>query len=536
MNSEAKTLPLAPEDGVSPDIRLWYGLERRKWTVLALVPTLLLTGMNSTVTDLARPFVVTELSSDRYRFQWVTGLTLLGAVGGMSIINWSRARFGLKQTYVTGLVLFTLGSLAVGCSPNFELLGLSRFLQSWGNGMVVTTVLAVLWREFPENRDGAMAIYVLGLYFGRIMAPSVSAFLINTPSWRSIFLANVPVAAFAVLVTSKLLQPDQPEQRASRERLDFPGLALLITWIGCLILGLYRFQKWGWQTAGGTWLVAGIGVLALTSFLVREFTTEPSLLNLHLFSRSRFALAVVIKALADVNFFTVLANLTRYMAVTRDYRRSTTGLVLLPAILSMGTTLYLAAHFGSRRDRKARLIAGLVGMSVMTWIISGIDLYTDKRWLAAMVALWAAAAGLVASPLICISQENMTMQEVAASSSIKNLGLVLPSAIGGGLIAIFIERRTDAQFDALRLDIEPNRPELLNVQQRLADHFLWGGLGPDEAARRSAEDVAEFVRENASVYAQQSAFHLLAILLVVGVILALLLKPLPPHAPGPQRG
>ena len=53
------------------------------------------------------PFVVTELSSDRYRFQWVTGLTLLGAVGGMSIINWSRARFGLKQTYITGLVLFT---------------------------------------------------------------------------------------------------------------------------------------------------------------------------------------------------------------------------------------------------------------------------------------------------------------------------------------------------------------------------------------------------------------------------------------------
>ncbi len=52
----ASTLaPLAPEDGVSPDLRIWNGLERRKWTVLALVPTLLMTGMNSTVTDLAAP-------------------------------------------------------------------------------------------------------------------------------------------------------------------------------------------------------------------------------------------------------------------------------------------------------------------------------------------------------------------------------------------------------------------------------------------------------------------------------------------------
>jgi MFS transporter, DHA2 family, multidrug resistance protein len=526
----------APDDAVAPDRRPWYGLQRRRWTALALLPTLLMTGMNSTVTDLARPFVVTELSSDRYRFQWVTGLTLLGAVGGMSIINWARARFGLKRSYLTGLVLFALGSLAVGLSPNFEILGLARFVQSWGNGMVVTTVLAILWREFPENRDGAMALYVLGLYFGRIVAPSVSAYLINLPSWRSIFLVHFPVAACLVAILSRLLQPDQPRAESHRERLDLPGLALLISWIGCLILGLYRFQKWGWQTAGETWLVAGLGVLSMTAFLVREFAAEDSLLNLRLFGRNRFALAVVIKAFADVNFFTVLSILTVYMAVTRDYQRSTTGLVLLPGVVSMGTTLLLTARFGTRRSRKARLILGLSGMAAMTWVLAGIDLYTDKRWIALMVAFWAASAGLVASPLICISQEDMTMQEVAASSSIKNLGLVLPSAIGGGLIGILIERRTDSQFDGLRLAIDPNRPALVDVRRGLADHFLLQGLDPDEATARASGAVAEFVRDNASVYAQQSGLQVLALMLVVAIFLAFLLKPLPPDAPGPLRG
>lgn len=524
------------DDGVTPDRHVWHGLQRRKWALLAVLPTLLMTGMNSTVTDLARPFVVTELSSDRYRFQWVTGLTLLGAVGGMSVINWARARLGLKRAYLTGLVLFTIGSLAVGTSPNFELLGLARFLQSWGNGMVVTTVLALLWREFPENRDGAMAVYVLGLYFGRIVAPSVSAYLINLPSWRSIFLVNVPVGACSVLFTSRLLQPDQPPAEAHHERLDVPGLALLIASIGCLVLGLYRFQKWGWGTASETWLVAGLGVLAFTSFLIRELAATDSLLNLRLFARRRFTLAVAIKALADVNFFTVLSTLSRYMAVTRDYQRSTTGLVLLPAVASMGATLALAAHYGTRRDRKARLILGLTGMAVMTWILSGVDLYTDKFWIAAAVALWAGSAGLVASPLICISQEDMTMQEVAASASIKNLGLVLPAAIGGGLLAIFVERRTDAHFDTLRLAIDPQRPALVDVRRSLADHFLLQGLDSAEAARRAGGAVAEFVRANASVYAQQSALQVLALLLTLAIILAFLLKPLPPHAPGPHHG
>ncbi|WP_435011257.1 MFS transporter [Tundrisphaera lichenicola] len=534
--STGMTNPPTPEDSVSPDRRIWHGLQLRKWTVLAMLPPLLMTGMNSTVTDLARPFIVTELSSDRYRYQWVTGLTLLGAVGGMSIINWARARFGLKRAFLVGLVLFTLGSLAMGLSPNFEILGVARFLQSWGNGMVVTTVLALLWREFPEDRDASMALYVLGLYFGRILAPSVSAYLINLPSWRSIFLVNVPVAAVAVLLTSKTLQPDQPPQERHRERLDLAGLALLFAWIGCLILGLYRFQKWGWETAGETWLVAGLGILAFSAFLIREFTAEDSLLNLYLFGRSRFALAVIIKALADTNFFTVLAILTRYMAVTRDYQRSTTGLVLLPAVASMGATLLLSARFGTRRDRKGRLILGLSGMAVMSWVLASIDLYTDKHWISAMVALWAASAGLVASPLICISQEDMTMQEVAASSCIKNLGLVLPSAIGGGLIAIFSERRTDAQFDALRLAIEPNRPALIDVSQSLADRFATRGLDPVEATSRASGAVAEFVRDNASVYAQQASLQLLALIVAVGILLAFLLKPLPPHASGPIRG
>ncbi len=53
---------------------------------------------------------------------------------------------------------------------------------------------------------------------------------------------------------------------------------------------------------------------------------------------------------------------------------------------------------------------------------------------------------------------------------------------------------------------------------------------------RASGAVAEFVRDNASIYAQQSALQLLAMILVVAVLLALLLKPLPPHAPGPLRG
>jgi EmrB/QacA subfamily drug resistance transporter len=491
--------------------------------------------MNSTVTDLARPFVVSELASDRYRYQWVTGATLLGAVAGMSLIGWMRARFGLKRAWITGLVVYTLGSLACAFTPNSELLVPARFVQSWGNGMAVATVQAILWREFPRHRDAAISVYVVGLYFGRILAPSFSAFFINLPSWRSIFLIEVPIECFAVVFTSYLLQPDRPG-REERHPFDFPGFALLLFWVTCLMLVLYRFQKWGWATSSGFWLVSGLGVLALTAFVVRELTTPEPLLDLRLFAIPRFAVYFTIKGIFDTNFLVIVPLLTVYMAVTRDYMRSTAGLVFLPAAGSMGLSLGLGALYGTRANRKIRLIAGLVIMAAGTWLLSDLDLFSDKRWLAVYIAFWASGAGLMAAPVICTPLEGLDPQQIASSASIKNLGRVLPSFVGGGLISVLIERRTDARFDSMRQLLLPNRPPTLDVSRGLADYLALHGFSPGDAASQADRVIAQFLRENATVYADQAAFQYLALLPVLGVALAFLLRTIPADAPGPQRG
>src|SRR5205814_9913615 len=66
------------------------------------------------------------------------------------------------------------------------------------------------------------------------------------------------------------------------------------------------------------------------------------------------------------------------------------------------------------------------------------------------------------SDLICTPLEGLDPQQVAASASIKNLFRVLPSFVGGGLISVLIERRTDARFDSMRQLLTPNRPPTLD--------------------------------------------------------------------------
>lgn len=89
-------------------------------------------------------------------------------------------------------------------------------------------------------------------------------------------------------------------------------------------------------------------------------------------------------------------------------------------------------------------------MSIATWQLTRIDLFTDKEWVSLIVAIWAGAIGLVSSPVICMSLDNLRPEEAANSSSIKNLARVLPGAICGGVIGIASERAADTYFDALR--------------------------------------------------------------------------------------
>jgi membrane fusion protein, multidrug efflux system len=356
---------------------------------------------------------------------------------------------------------------------------------------------------------------------------------------RVVWIDRATGANFAlvprIVFTSMLLQPDCPDQE-QRRPFDFPGFVLLLFWVACMMLALFRFQKWGWQTSSGFWLVSSLGLLALTAFFVRELTFPEPLLDLRLFAIPRFALCVSIKAIFDTNFLVIVPLLTIYLAVTRDYMRSTAGLVFLPAVVAMGTSLALGARYGHRGNRRIRLIFGLATMAAGSWLLSDLDLFTDKRWTAFAVAVLGFGAGMVASPAVCIPLEGLDQQQVASSASIKNLFRVGPSFVGSGLISILIERHTDARFDSMRQLVTPNRPPTVDVYRGLADYFTLHGYNPGDAAAAASREISQFLRDNATVYADQAAFQYLAILAALGAALACLLRQISPDAPGPKRG
>ncbi|OWK36685.1 MFS transporter [Fimbriiglobus ruber] len=495
----------------------------------------LLYGFHSTLPDLPGPFQIVDIGSDRFRYQWVSGASNLGSIAGMSVLPWLRSRFGLRRCYFAGLLLYSVGGLAGVWLRDDMVLAATTLVAAVGNGLVVTTVLSLLWLEFPGRRDWSIGLYVVGLYLGRILAPSVSGVLINEPSWRTVAAVPAALAGLVLVGAYESHRANQPPS-ATRDPFDFPGLFLLLSWVTCLFVGLSRFQLWGWDTADATAVVYTAGVLMFTGFVARQLTATHPLFDLSLLRNRRFALSVVIKATADVTFVTVLLAVTRYMVIDRGYPRTTTGLVLLPSVVAMLLALLFTARFGTRGNRKVRLVLGMAGLAVCTWLLTRIDLFTDKRWLAVVLAVWSGCAGCAGSPVVCITFDGLTQAQVAASASIKNVMRVLPTLIGVGVLAVFTDLRATALFDLERQTIESNRPPAADVSLWIQDRISPYSTRPADLPAQADSVLSGWVRANATVWATQSILGYFALIAAAGAGMSLFLRPLPPDAPGPLRG
>jgi MFS family permease len=414
-------------------------------------------------------------------------------------------------------------------------LAATTLVAAVGNGLLITTVLSLLWLEFPGRRDWSVGLYVAGLYLGRIIAPSVSGILINEPSWRTVVVAPAVLAGLVLIGAYESHRTNIPRQSV-HDPFDFPGLALLLTWVTCLFIGLSRFQLWGWDTSDTSTVVFVIGVLTFAGFWVRQLSATHPLFDLSLLRNRRFALSVVIKAAADATFAVVLLAIVRYMAIDRGYPRTTTGLVLLPSVPAMLLALAFTAKYGTRGNRKLRLVLGMTGLAVCTWSMTRIDLFTDKWWLAALVAVWSGCAGLAGSPVVCITFDGLTPAQVAASASIKNVMRVLPTMIGAGVLAIFTNYRQTAVFDLERQTFEANRPPMADVSASIQDRLAPFSTRPTDLPAQANHVIGDWVKANAGVWATQAILGYFALLALAGAGVSLFLQPLPPDAPGPLRG
>ena len=173
--------------------------------------------------------------------------------------------------FLTGLLVFTLGSTACGLSGSFVALVAARAVQALGAAMLMPSSLALLLAAFPAGRRAAaVSTWSAIAAMAAALGPPVGGFLIEL-SWRWIFFVNVPVALLA-LVAGLLVLAKTPGTGSGIP--DLFGALTLVVGVGALVWALIDLPDGGWHAA--TVVLPGIGAGCAIAFAVWRSLHHPS--------------------------------------------------------------------------------------------------------------------------------------------------------------------------------------------------------------------------------------------------------------------
>lgn len=424
---------------VSPTPAIGELSRARRYGVLAICcMSLLIVGLDNTIVNVGLPSIGRELHAGVSGLQWtVDAYTLV--IASLLVLSGSTAdRLGRKQTFQTGLVFFSLGSLLCSLAPNLPLLVAFRALQAIGGSMLNPVAMSIITNVFLDPRERAQAIGVwagmTGISLG--LGPVVGGALVASVGWRSMFWINVPIGIAAVILTARYV----PRSRAPHPRpIDAVGQVLVIVTLATITFGIIEGRAHGW----GSPLIVGafvLGVAALVALLLYEPRRTQPLLELHFFRSVPFSGAAVIAVAAFASLGGFLFLNTLYLQEARGLSPLQAGLDTLPMA---GMTLVLAPLsgriVGRHGTRPVFFIAG-IGLTLSALMLTGVTAHTSFAWLFGAYVAFGVGFGVVNAPITntAVSAMPRTQAGVAAAivSTSRQVGQTLGVAVVGVLATV----------------------------------------------------------------------------------------------------
>jgi EmrB/QacA subfamily drug resistance transporter len=309
-----------------------YGSPQGRWILAATVLGSGISFLDGTVVNVALPAIGRDLEAGISGLQWTVDGYLL-TLGSLVLLGGSLGDlYGRRRIFLLGLGLFTVASALCTVAPSIEVLILSRVLQGCGGALLVPGSLAMISASFdPADRGKAVGAWSGLAGVTTAVGPFLGGYLVDSVSWRFVFLINVPIAMVVAWITARHV-PETKDPNAPRP--DVPGAVMGALGLAGVIYALIE-SPGGGMSSPSVWPVALGGVLLLGLFFVVEARKTNPLLPLELFRSSQFSGAnattlAVYFALGGAMFFLVI-DLQRVLG----YSALEAGAALVPLTIVM---------------------------------------------------------------------------------------------------------------------------------------------------------------------------------------------------------
>ncbi|HDC5665384.1 TPA: MFS transporter [Staphylococcus aureus] len=400
-------------------------------TVIALILIMFMSAIESSIISLALPTIKQDLNAGNL-ISLIFTAYFIALVIANPIVGELLSRFKIIYVAIAGLLLFSIGSFMCGLSTNFTMLIISRVIQDFGSGvlMSLSQIVPKLAFEIPLRYK---IMGIVGSVWGisSIIGPLLGGGILEFATWHWLFYINIPIAIIAIILVIWTFHFPE-EETVAKSKFDTKGLTLFYVFIGLIMFALLNQQL---LLLNFLSFILAI-VVAMCLFKVEKHVSSPFLPVVE-FNRS-ITLVFITDLLTAICLMGFNLYIPVYLQEQLGLSPLQSGLVIFPLSVAWITLNFNLHRIEAKLSRKVIYLLSFTLLLVSSIIISfGIKL---PVLIAFVLILAGLSFGYIYTKDSVIVQEETSPLQMKKMMSFygltKNLGASIGSTIMGYLYAI----------------------------------------------------------------------------------------------------
>ncbi|RYG71438.1 DHA2 family efflux MFS transporter permease subunit [Lentibacillus lipolyticus] len=439
----------------------------------ALMIAALLTGafmgiINETLLATALPTIQDAFSISQAKVQWMTTAFLMTNGVMIPISAFLIDRFTTRGLFLTAIGLFGSGTVVAAIATAYPVLLLGRVIQAAGSGIMLPLLMTVLLAVISVERRGtAMGMIGIVIAFGPAIGPTLSGWLLEHYSWRSLFITVLPIVAVTITIAALFLR-NVTDLR--KPKIDVLSIILSSVGFGLFLYGFSIASENGW---GSAIVLASVitGAVVIGLFIWRQLVLDTPMLEFRVFQFRIFTLAIVITMTVLVSLIGAETLLPLFMQNALGFSPLKSGLMLLPGAIVIGIMSPITGRLFDKFGAKWLALIGLSIVSVTTFMFTQLSLDTSFTYLSVIYAIRMFGLSFTLMPVMTSALNQLPPKWYAHGSAVANTLQQISASIGTAILVTLVAMGAKS-FDPQAA----TTPELMEKQAQVTG-FEWAFMG-----------------------------------------------------------
>ena len=407
--------------------------------VLVVSVAAFLATLDLFIVNIAFPAIQTAFgNADLGAMSWILNAYTVVFAAFLSPAGRLGDRYGHRRIFLCGLAVFTVGSLACGCSVSFAMLIAARVVQAVGAAMLMPSSLALLMAAVPATRRArAVSTWAAVGAMAAALGPPVGGVLV-TLSWRWIFLVNIPFALLALAIPPWVLAKTRT---AAAGVPDLVGALSLVIGVAALVWAIVELPN----PAANVAIVSAVALLAVGAIGVtvwRSRRHHTPAIDLAAVSAMPMWASSVALLLFSAAFGAMLLGNVILLVTIWHQTAAVAGLCLSPGpVVVVLVSLTVSGRLINRYGVGAVAAAGatLYAMGMVFWLCRiGYEPSYLAEYLPGQI-LSGAGVGLVIPSLSSVAGKALPSHQWGSGSALVNTARQLGTVLGTAMLTVVLQ-------------------------------------------------------------------------------------------------